>query len=90
MLHDKCSLRDSVYVAVEEKVAMCLLVVGHGLKIKEMLKFVYDQQSFQQKVEIELQHFFGTELHTCMSVLGTVPVSYVVLLLLHSSGNVEG
>jgi hypothetical protein len=32
MLREKCGLRESVYVAVEEKVAMFLLVVGHGLK----------------------------------------------------------
>ena len=34
MLREKCGLRDSVYVAVEEKVAMFLLVVGHGLKMR--------------------------------------------------------
>jgi hypothetical protein len=28
-----CGLSDSVYVMVEEKVAMFLLVVGHGLKM---------------------------------------------------------
>jgi hypothetical protein len=31
MLRAKCGLSDSVYVTVEEKVAMFLLVVGHGL-----------------------------------------------------------
>lgn len=34
MLREKCGLRDSVYVTVEEKVAMFLLVVGHGLKMR--------------------------------------------------------
>ncbi|CAM0902883.1 unnamed protein product [Alopecurus aequalis] len=34
MLREKCGLCDSVYVAVEEKVAMFLLVVGHGLKMR--------------------------------------------------------
>ena len=34
MLREKCGLRDSVFVAVEEKVAMFLLVVGHGLKMR--------------------------------------------------------
>uniref|UniRef100_A0A453GBV2 DUF8040 domain-containing protein n=1 Tax=Aegilops tauschii subsp. strangulata TaxID=200361 RepID=A0A453GBV2_AEGTS len=34
MLRERCGLRDSVYVAVEEKVAMFLLVVGHGLKMR--------------------------------------------------------
>jgi hypothetical protein len=34
MLREKCGLRESVYVAVEEKVAMFLLVVGHGLKMR--------------------------------------------------------
>ena len=34
MLREKCGLRDSVYVSVEEKVAMFLLVVGHGLKMR--------------------------------------------------------
>jgi hypothetical protein len=34
MLRDKCGLRDSVYVTVEENVAMFLLVVGHGLKMR--------------------------------------------------------
>lgn len=34
MLPERCDLRDSVYVTVEEKVAMFLLVVGHGIKIR--------------------------------------------------------
>ena len=34
MLCEKCGLRGSVYVVVEEKVAMFLLVVGHGLKMR--------------------------------------------------------
>ncbi|XBI75383.1 hypothetical protein VPH35_068760 [Triticum aestivum] len=34
MLRERCGLVDSVYVAVEEKVAMFLLVVGHGLKMR--------------------------------------------------------
>jgi hypothetical protein len=34
MLRAKCGLSDSVYVTVEEKVAMFLLVVGHGLKMR--------------------------------------------------------
>ena len=34
MLREKCGLRGSVYVTVEEKVAMFLLVVGHGLKMR--------------------------------------------------------
>ena len=34
MLRERCGLRDSVYVVVEEKVAMFLLVVGHGLKMR--------------------------------------------------------
>ena len=34
MLRERCGLRGSVYVNVEEKVAMFLLVVGHGLKMR--------------------------------------------------------
>ncbi|CAL5067541.1 unnamed protein product [Urochloa decumbens] len=34
MLRERCGLRDSVYVNVEEKVAMFLLVLGHGLKMR--------------------------------------------------------
>jgi hypothetical protein len=34
MLRAKCGLSDNVYVTVEEKVAMFLLVVGHGLKMR--------------------------------------------------------
>ena len=34
MLRMKCGLKDSVYVTVEEKVAMFLLVVGHGIKMR--------------------------------------------------------
>jgi hypothetical protein len=34
MLRAKCGLSDSVYVTVEEKVAMFFLVVGHGLKMR--------------------------------------------------------
>jgi hypothetical protein len=33
ILREKCDLRDSVYASVEEKVAMFLLAVGHGLKM---------------------------------------------------------
>jgi hypothetical protein len=32
MLQERSSLRDSIYINMEEKVAMFLLVVGHGLK----------------------------------------------------------
>jgi hypothetical protein len=34
MLREKCGLKDSMYVNVEEKVAMFLLIVGHGLKMR--------------------------------------------------------
>lgn len=34
MLREKCGLIDSIYVTVEEKVAMFLLVVGHGIKMR--------------------------------------------------------
>ena len=34
MLREKCALKDSIYVTVEEKVAMFLLVVGHGIKMR--------------------------------------------------------
>ena len=34
MLRERCGLHESVYVAVEEKVVMFLLVVGHGLKMR--------------------------------------------------------
>jgi hypothetical protein len=34
MLREKCGLKDSLYVTVEEKVAMFLPVVGHGLKMR--------------------------------------------------------
>jgi hypothetical protein len=34
MLRENCGLTDSVYVTVEEKVAMFLLIVGHGLKMR--------------------------------------------------------
>jgi hypothetical protein len=34
ILREKCGLRDIVYVTVKEKVAMFLLVIGHGLKMR--------------------------------------------------------
>jgi hypothetical protein len=34
ILREKCGMRDNVCVTVEEKVAMFLLVVGHGLKMR--------------------------------------------------------
>ena len=34
MLRERAGLHDSVYVSVEEKVAMFLLVVGHGIKMR--------------------------------------------------------
>ena len=34
MLREKCGLVGSIYVTVEEKVAMFLLVLGHGLKMR--------------------------------------------------------
>ena len=40
MLRERCGLRDSVYVTVEEKVAMFLLVVGHSIKMR-MLRGTY-------------------------------------------------
>ena len=40
MLREKCGLKDSTLVTVEEKVAMFLQVVGHGLKMR-MLGVTY-------------------------------------------------
>ena len=40
MLRERCGLRDSVYVTVEEKVAMFLLVVGHSINMR-MLRGTY-------------------------------------------------
>ena len=34
MLREKCGLKDSTFVTVEENVAMFLQVVGHGLKMR--------------------------------------------------------
>ena len=34
MLREKCGLKDSTFVTVEENVAMLLQVVGHGLKMR--------------------------------------------------------
>ncbi|XP_073365423.1 uncharacterized protein [Aegilops tauschii subsp. strangulata] len=42
MLRERCGLSGSVYVTVEEKVAMFLLVVGHGLKMR-LLRGTYKQ-----------------------------------------------
>ena len=34
MLREKCGLKDSLFMTVEEDVAMFLQVVGHGLKLR--------------------------------------------------------
>jgi hypothetical protein len=51
MLREKCGLRDSVYVSVEEKVAMFLLVVGHGLKMRLL------RGTYKRSLETISRHF---------------------------------
>ena len=51
ILREKCGLRDSVYVSVEEKVAMFLLVVGHGLKMRLL------RGTYKRSLETIIRHF---------------------------------
>jgi hypothetical protein len=51
MLREKCGLKDSIYVTVEENVAMFLQVVGHGIKMR-MLGGTY-----QRSLETISRHF---------------------------------
>jgi hypothetical protein len=51
MLREKCGLRDSVYVTMEEKVAMFLLVVGHGLKMRLL------RGTYKRSLETISRHF---------------------------------
>ena len=51
ILREKCGLRDSVYVSVEEKVAMFLLVVGHGLKMRLL------RGTYKRSLETISRHF---------------------------------
>ena len=52
MLRERCGLRDSVYIAVEEKVAMFLLVVGHGIKMRVL------HGTYKRSLETISRHFF--------------------------------
>ncbi|CAL5009792.1 unnamed protein product [Urochloa decumbens] len=51
LLRERCGLRDSVYIAVEEKVAMFLLVVGHGLKMRLL------RGDYKRSLETISRHF---------------------------------
>jgi hypothetical protein len=51
ILQERCGLRDSVYVSVEEKVAMFLLVVGHGLKLRLLRSY------YKRYLETISRHF---------------------------------
>ena len=51
ILRERCGLRDSVYVSVEEKVAMFLLVVGHGLKLRLL------RSDYKRSLETISRHF---------------------------------
>ena len=51
MLRERCGLRDSVYIVVEEKVAMFLLVVGHGLKMRLL------RGTYKHSLETISRHF---------------------------------
>jgi hypothetical protein len=47
----RCDLHDSVYVSVEEKVAMFLLVVGHGIKMRLL------RGTYKRSLETISRHF---------------------------------
>ena len=47
----KCGLKDSVYVTIEEKVAMFLLVVGHGIKMRVL------RGTYKRSLETISRHF---------------------------------
>lgn len=51
LLREKCGLKDSIYVTVEEKVAMFLLVVGHGLKMRLL------HGTYKRSLETISRHF---------------------------------
>ena len=51
ILREKCGIRGSVYVSVEEKVAMFLLVVGHGLKMRLL------RGTYKRSLETISRHF---------------------------------
>ena len=63
MLREKCGLKDSTFVTVEENVAMFLQVVGHGLKMR-MLGGTY-----QRSLETISRHL-STVLSAIMSLTG--------------------
>ena len=51
MLHMKCGLKDNVYVTIEEKVAMFLLAVGHGIKMRAL------RGTYKRSLETISRHF---------------------------------
>ncbi|KAL6882103.1 hypothetical protein ACP4OV_011575 [Aristida adscensionis] len=51
ILRERCGLGDSLYVTVEEKVAMFLLVVGHGIKMRLL------RGTYKRSLETISRHF---------------------------------
>ena len=58
MLREKCALKDSIYVTVEEKVAMFLLVVGHGIKMRILGGTYHWIDNFKTKLLQKDSYFF--------------------------------
>jgi hypothetical protein len=63
MLREKCGLEDSIYVTVEENVAMFLQVVGHGLKMRVL------GGTYQRSIETISRHL-STVLSAILSLVG--------------------
>jgi hypothetical protein len=63
ILREKCDLPDSVFVSVQEKVAMFLLVVGHGLKMRLL------RGTYKRSLETISRHFSNV-LTAILSISG--------------------
>ena len=63
MFHEKCGLKDSIYVTVEENVAMFLQVVGYGIKMRVL------GGSYQRSIET-ISRRLSTVLSATLSLTG--------------------
>jgi hypothetical protein len=68
MLREKCGLKDSIYVTVEENVAMFLQVVGHGIKMRVL------GGTYQRSIETISRH-----LSTVLSAILSLSTEFIKL-----------
>ena len=65
MLRERCGLRGSVFVDVEEKVAMLLLVLGHGTKMRVL------RGTYKRSLET-ISRLFSAVLSAIISLSGEI------------------